>query len=311
MESSKPEAQVHELKQPRYTASIHCSEEALPENFVKGVKAIEKSLGMPVWMLIQNNPNDDFGTFDPPTWQGLRAAKAELEPDKPVALLVDSPGGDPRVAYKIAQLLNVRCGEYVVVVPCYAKSAATLLALGAARIILGSTGELGPLDMQVRDTDSEEDGSALNHVQTLERLSAFELRTFDQAMFLMLRRTSKKVSNILPLALEFASASVRPLMENVDVVKYTEMSRLLKVGESYAERLLRKKYGAKRASDIAAKLVSEYPEHGFVIEHNEAKAIGLHVETASHDLETAFDSMSPCLDSITAIGRLSAAGDGS
>jgi hypothetical protein len=54
------------------------------------------------------------------------------------ALVIATPGGSAKSAFQLAMLLKRHCGGFVAVVPRYAKSAATLLALGADEIILGS-----------------------------------------------------------------------------------------------------------------------------------------------------------------------------
>jgi ClpP class serine protease len=57
-------------------------------------------------------------------------------PKKKIALVIESPGGSAKSAFQLAMLLKRHCGGFVAVVPRYAKSAATLLALGADEIIL-------------------------------------------------------------------------------------------------------------------------------------------------------------------------------
>jgi len=65
-------------------------------------------------------------------------------------LVVASSGGDGTAAEKMLDLCRRYCREELrVVVPLYAKSAATLLALGSDTIIMGETSELGPIDAQV------------------------------------------------------------------------------------------------------------------------------------------------------------------
>lgn len=65
-------------------------------------------------------------------------------------LVLVSPGGDAMAAEKMLDLCRKYCtGELRVVVPLYAKSAATLLALGADEIVMGESSELGPMDAQV------------------------------------------------------------------------------------------------------------------------------------------------------------------
>jgi len=64
-------------------------------------------------------------------------------------LIINSPGGDGTVAEKIIELCRAYCKEFKVIVPNRAKSAATVVALGADEIIMGYCSELGPIDAQV------------------------------------------------------------------------------------------------------------------------------------------------------------------
>lgn len=64
-------------------------------------------------------------------------------------LIINSPGGDGTVAEKIIELCRAYCKEFRVIVPNRAKSAATIVALGADQIIMGYCSELGPIDAQV------------------------------------------------------------------------------------------------------------------------------------------------------------------
>lgn len=79
-----------------------------------------------------------------------------IEPGQPITLLLDSPGGNVDAAEKMVHLLWEACalssgsgGDLEVVVPNTAKSAATLIALGADRILMSDSSELGPIDPQV------------------------------------------------------------------------------------------------------------------------------------------------------------------
>ena len=66
-------------------------------------------------------------------------------------IILESYGGDIDAAYKILHLLKNYADKITVIVPSHAKSAATLIALGADELIVCKAGELGPLDPQVRD----------------------------------------------------------------------------------------------------------------------------------------------------------------
>lgn len=67
-------------------------------------------------------------------------------------LMINSPGGDPLAAERIVNVCRNHSakGKYVVIVPKMAKSAATMISLGARRIVMSNTSELGPIDPQVR-----------------------------------------------------------------------------------------------------------------------------------------------------------------
>ena len=73
-----------------------------------------------------------------------------LDPSKPLHLLLASPGGDGETAIRIVRSLQARCTELTVVLPDMAKSAATILSLGADHLVFGPGGDLGPVDPQMR-----------------------------------------------------------------------------------------------------------------------------------------------------------------
>lgn len=74
-----------------------------------------------------------------------------------IDLLLHTGGGDTDAAEKLTALVRVTVdkGWLRVVVPDFAKSAGTLMALAADRIIMSATSELGPIDPQVIRPDSQ------------------------------------------------------------------------------------------------------------------------------------------------------------
>lgn len=308
-------------------ASVY-SDEPLPEEFCQLIEKTERLLGVPVWLLVQNTPRDDaYAQLGMSVYKGFQAQAAAIPDGGQAALLVESPGGQPDFAYRITRLFQRRVERLIVIVPQYAKSAATLIALGSDDLILGRDAELGPLDLQIYDLreerfyDLREErwDSALNTVQSLERLSAYSMTVVDQIMQLLLRRMAKKSDVLVPLALNYVAALMKPLFEKVDTVDYSRKSRDLKVAEEYAARLMRRAYGFAKGKEIARSLVENYPAHGFVIDtdevvaHNGSNAsndqeaeFGLHLRArlAAPDLQALFDEMVPHLDTITAVGRI-------
>jgi len=66
-------------------------------------------------------------------------------------LIINSPGGDGNVAEKFLLMCRQRFPKgFNVVVPDFAKSAATMIALGSDKILMSYLAELGPIDPQLR-----------------------------------------------------------------------------------------------------------------------------------------------------------------
>lgn len=74
----------------------------------------------------------------------------DTDPTEPLHLLLASPGGDGEVAVRLVRAMQARCSELVIVVPDMAKSAATIMCLGANRILMAPSSDLGPIDPQFR-----------------------------------------------------------------------------------------------------------------------------------------------------------------
>ncbi len=64
-------------------------------------------------------------------------------------LILNSPGGDGVVAEKIVDMCRNYCKSLEIIIPNMAKSAATLMALSADKIVMGYCSEIGPIDAQV------------------------------------------------------------------------------------------------------------------------------------------------------------------
>lgn len=73
---------------------------------------------------------------------------SDADPGEDLHLLLDTPGGDGESAVRLARSAQARCTQLTVIVPNQAKSAGTLLAMGAHRILMGPTSDLGPVDPQ-------------------------------------------------------------------------------------------------------------------------------------------------------------------
>lgn len=74
----------------------------------------------------------------------------DADKDQDLHLMLGSPGGDGETAVRLVRSAQARCRELTVIVPDQAKSAATLLTMGAHHILMGPTSDLGPIDPQFR-----------------------------------------------------------------------------------------------------------------------------------------------------------------
>jgi hypothetical protein len=171
----------------------------IPPQFVDSIIKIEAALKLPVWLLVQDaeepsrSSRDSFNMIgDIVATAFFRARHDALRKGQRIALLIDSHGGMAKQAYELAMLLRRHCGGFIALVPRHAKSAATILTLGADAIIMNEHAELGPLDVQIWDPDREEHMSGLDEVQALERLQAFAMDATDRMMLMLIRRTGKK-----------------------------------------------------------------------------------------------------------------------
>lgn len=77
----------------------------------------------------------------------------DASPAEDLHMMLDSPGGDGETAVRLVRSAQARCNELSVIVPDQAKSAGTILAMGAHNILMGPTSDLGPVDPQFQVGD--------------------------------------------------------------------------------------------------------------------------------------------------------------
>ncbi len=95
--------------------------------------------GIPVYRFISIEDSEEI----------LRAIRAAPK-DKPIDLIIHTPGGGlVLAATQIARALKEHPAETRVIVPHYAMSGGTLIALAADKIIMDPNAVLGPVDPQL------------------------------------------------------------------------------------------------------------------------------------------------------------------
>lgn len=190
---------------------------------------------------------------------GLIDVLHNVKQDGDLDLLLHTGGGDIDAAEKIISLVRtvVGAGTLRVVVPDFAKSAGTLIALGGDKIVMSDSSELGPIDPQIMLNDGH--GNLISHpVQSFlnaykEHSEQLNANPNDTAARMML-------SKLDPATLQlFKSAKDR--------------------ARQFAEaQLLRK--GVKDYTEVATKLLdtNRWLTHGQMIGWQAAEEMGLDIE---------------------------------
>ncbi|RLG80402.1 MAG: hypothetical protein DRO09_03190 [Thermoprotei archaeon] len=170
----------------------------------------------------------------------IRAIRS-TPPEAPLMLIIHTPGGLVLAASQIARALKAHPAKKVVVIPHYAMSGGTLIALAADEIIMDPNATLGPLDPQLAGPNGI-------YVPAPSIIRAIELKGRD------------KVSDTTLILGDVAEKAVKQVKRLViDLVK--------------------DKVGEEKAYEIADKLVSGYYTHDYPITVNELKEMGLRVST--------------------------------
>jgi ClpP class serine protease len=175
-------------------------------------------------------------------------------------LFLQSSGGFLDSAYKNVRILKEYCSELNVIVPLLAKSAATVMCLGANEIVMTVFAELGPIDPIVQNPSNPQ-----------IRVPARAIRDF----FELISSTETAEKLVVDAQMKEKMASV------LDPYLIGSYQTALKSSKQIAEKLL--KENVMKEKDFSAiekavkKLTEEYFSHSYVIDRNEAREIGLKV----------------------------------
>lgn len=196
-----------------------------------------------------------------------------------IDLVIHSGGGLAHCAYQIVELLHMHGERVSAIVPFWAKSAATLLCMGANEIVVGEHAELGPLDVQMYEEEKAGKGSytsALNPFKSLEQLVTASVEALAAAMQFIVDEYDMSYEDSLPHAVSFVGQTTGPLVQRLDPVKLGQYNRELAVAIEYGQRLLTRYRGMSRndATRLAEKLVYGYPSHEYIIDYHELMDLG-------------------------------------
>jgi len=211
-------------------------------------------------------------------------------------IVINSGGGDSATAYQVIELLRLHTKTLNACVPFYAKSAATLMCLGADTIVLDEVAQLGPLDTQVRESrkgDPPGQGSALNPFKSLEELRKYSVEALDLAVKVILRRSGMKMDDCITHAIDFVRVTSGSLFSQVQAERLGQYSRALAEGQDYGERLLDRysDMDEEQRATALERLVYGYPSHSYVVDHYELSNLGFNVEFFADDEREAVEGV--------------------
>jgi len=177
-----------------------------------------------------------------------------------VDLILNSPGGMPEVAEKIITTLrHYYDDDFRVIVPEFAKSAATIVCLGADEIVMGFCSELGPIDPQMRTTGEKGETVFRSAHAIIESVESY------------VRQAHSAIENKKPF-----QAFVRLLDFHPDLTFVEECRLAIKLSKEIALRWLSAKMlkdNIDKAKETAEALASadKLSSHGRAIDHQYAR----------------------------------------
>ena len=254
-------------------------EESSQAKFADPVTVLRERINADI--LVYNGPIDYPSFFD------LLDYTKQQKKHPNVVLLLSTFGGDPDAAYRIARCLKSTYERISVLIGGICKSAGTLVALAADEIVMASSGELGPLDIQLRKRDEIfEMTSGLDATSSLDVLREKSLQSFRRFMMDVCGGARLSARTAASIATELTTGLFGKLYEQIDPVHLAETTRANSIAMHYGRRL-----SGNLQEDALRKLVYDYPAHGYVIDLEEAKKLFKNVRQPTEIEESLIESV--------------------
>lgn len=122
---------------------------------MQAIRAIEKRRGSRVITMIHRQEKRSLFGFSVSRYidledaQTIIAAIKETPKDRPIDLIIHTPGGLVLAAMQIARAVEAHPAKVTCFIPVYAMSGGTLIALAADEIVMAEFSVLGPIDPQI------------------------------------------------------------------------------------------------------------------------------------------------------------------
>mgnify|MGYP003575343685 CR=1 FL=1 len=209
-----------------------------------------------------------------------------------ISLYLYTRGGDTMAAWGLINLLKQFCKEYEVIVPSKARSAGTLICLGANNIVMTKQATLGPIDPSLNSPLNPQNPAMPQNPQARVPVSVESIKGyFDYAM------QELKVEDEGHLASIFAGLS-----NQIHPVVIGNVFRSRAQIQMLAKTLLSQHFGEDdKVQKIIKFLCSDSGSHDYPIYRREGRDyLGLNIETPSMDfygaIKTLYDDIAAELE---------------
>ena len=220
---------------------------------------------------------------------GLMCAAHGLDFTKGLSLIIHTPGGDMASTETMIDYLRSKFDCVEAIVPVYAMSGGTMIALNSNKIVLGRQSQLGPIDAQLPMS-----GGSVSAAGILDQFNT----------------ARKEISEDRNAAVVWA-----PVLQTMGPSLLSQAQKALALGQQIAESgLARHMFQGKPGSNVKAKKVAAYfnseevhLQHGRRIGLEECDNVGLTVEPLEEDQEfqdevlTAYHLLTIAFEQSTAV----------
>jgi len=208
-----------------------------------------------------------------PLYEHLLALEKGAPPKRKIDLFLYSRGGDVSVPWRIVTMIREFCNELCVLIPYKAHSAATMICLGADRIVMGKKAELSPIDPTLVKAVSGE-----------APVPPPEISVEDVSSYISFMRERANISDQAALA-----QVVSQLASHLTPLTLGSVNRQYSHIRLVARKLLtsrREKIEEGRIGTIIDALTEKMYSHGHAIGRGEAAELGLPVDKPDNNLES-------------------------
>ncbi len=250
------------MSDPKKTLRTAASPPVLFKKTQKVIGQLESRLGERI-LTYWNGPNGSICSNDVAGLYGILRSMGKIDR---LSLFIKSDGGHGQSSLRMVNLLRQFVGRLTAIVPLECASAATMLALGADKILMGPLAYLSAVD-----TSLTHDLSPIDRDNNRVSVSQDELQ---RVVRLWQKQAKNKASN----PYEALFPHVHPL-----VIGAVDRSSALSI-KLCVEILSYHLKDANKALKISNRLNSGYPSHSYPITYREARRIGLNAEPLGEDI---------------------------